>query len=67
MPWSINLAGGLVLLKGKSGKIDIKSGAEATVRAMVFGFGKPTITVTVGKETKTATGILILFFVVGVK
>ncbi len=67
VPWSINLAGGLVLLKGKSGKIDIKSGAEATVRAMVFGFGKPTITVTVGKETKTATGILILFFVVGVK
>ena len=67
VPWSIALTGGLVLLKGKSGIIDLKSGAEMTVKATVFGIGKPVITVTVGKQTKTATGVLFFFFVFGVK
>lgn len=67
VPWSISFSGGVAIPKTTSGTINIKSGAEATVKAKVFGIGKPTITVTVGKETRTATGFLFFFFVFGVK
>jgi len=70
IPWSITLHGGLIILgkKGKSGTImQLNSGAEVTEKLMVLGFGKTTITVTVGPMEKNATGRMILFLVVGVK
>ena len=67
--WTINLNGGFILLgKTKSGEIpSIAAGAQVTVKDLVFGFGKPTITVTAGTASGTATGTVLLFFVLGVK
>ena len=73
--WSMNVSGGLVLLgKIKSGVIPSLPAGNSTliVDKPVFGFGRITITVTVkgpiGEPvTKTASGFLLLFVVVGVK
>lgn len=73
--WSMNISGGLVLLgKTKSGMIPSLPAGNSTiiVDKPVFGFGRITITVTVevpdGEPvTKTATGFLLLFLVVGIK
>jgi nitroreductase len=67
VPWSISFSGGFTIPKTTSGSINIQAGGNATVKAKVFGLGKPTITVTVGKESKTAKAILFFFFVLGVK
>jgi nitroreductase len=67
VPWSINFSGGLTIPKTSGGSINIKAGASATVTAKVFGLGRPTITVTVGKESKTTNGVLVFFFLIGVK
>jgi PKD repeat protein len=69
VPWSIDLTGGF-LLKGKTltGSIPKLSINEVkTLTSKVLGFGKVTITATVGDKTKTATGFVFLFFVLGVK
>ena len=66
---SIKLEGGFILF-GKSKTDTIPSlapGESKPIRSLVFGFGKPTITVTAGCAEATASGILILFFVLGVK
>ena len=66
--WTIALDGGFIFLgKTKTGSVDIPAGEQVTVKSMVFGIGKPTITVTVDTAEKTATGTVILFFVLGVK
>ena len=73
--WSIALDGGFVLLgKLKSGTIASLPTGESTVVAdkPVFGFGRIIITVTVEVPdempvTKTASGFLFLFVVIGVK
>lgn len=73
--WSIELAGGLVLLgKTKTGTIDSLPIDDSIVITdkPVIGLGKVTITVTVevsGEEpmTKSASGFLLFFFVLGVK
>ncbi len=73
--WSIALDGGLVILgKTNAGTIDALASGESTVIAdrPVFGFGRITITVTVevpnaDPVTKTATGLLLLFLILGVK
>jgi hypothetical protein len=68
--WKINLSGGFLLVgkTPKTGTITtLAAGASAKEKDMVFGFGKTTITVTAGGQTKTATGIVLLFFVIGVK
>jgi phage baseplate assembly protein gpV len=63
----IQLAGGLIILgKSKPSTVDIKMGESTTIKDMVFGFGKTTITVTADTASKTATGKVILFFVLGV-
>ncbi|PNX48718.1 MAG: hypothetical protein BV459_01785, partial [Thermoplasmata archaeon M11B2D] len=72
---SIELAGGLVLLgKTKTGTIDSLPIDDSIVITdkPVIGLGKVTITVTVevsGEEpmTKSASGFLLFFFVLGVK
>lgn len=67
--WTIALSGGF-LLKGKtlSGTIDsLAAGTDTTITSGVLGFGKTTITVTAGDATKTASGFVFLFFVLGVK
>jgi hypothetical protein len=66
VPWSISFSGGFTIPKTTSGSINIKAGGNATVKAKVFGLGRPTITVTVGKESKTAKAVLFFFFVIGV-
>jgi hypothetical protein len=66
--WTIDLNGGVILLgKTKTGTIaTLGAGEEVTVKDFVFGFGKPTITVTTGNVQATATGTVLLFFVIGV-
>jgi len=70
IPWSIMPHGGVIIVgkDGASGTIlQLKSGAEATKKLSVFGFGKTTISVTAGTAERNATGRMILFFVIGVK
>jgi PKD repeat protein len=69
VPWSITLTGGFIF-KGKtlSGTITkLAIGEDKTLTSKVLGFGKVTITATVGDKTKTATGFVFLIFVLGVK
>jgi hypothetical protein len=68
MNWSIDLSGGIILLgKSNTGTIaNLAAGQQIKVSDFVFGFGKPVITVTVGDSTATATGTVLLFFVIGV-
>ena len=70
--WSISLDGGLIILgKNKTGTIpSLAPGASETVSSIVFGFGKPTIAVSVecaegSSDEKTSSGLVILFFVFG--
>jgi hypothetical protein len=65
--WKIELTGGLILVgKTKTGTGNIAAGSSITAKDFVIGFGKTTITVTADTATKTATGTVILFFVIGV-
>jgi hypothetical protein len=73
--WSMTIDGGLVLSgKSKSGTIASlpADGSAVIVDKPVFGFGKVLITVTIQVPdsepvTKTATGFLFLFVVLGIK
>jgi hypothetical protein len=66
--YSITLDGKLIFIgKSKSNTVNIAFGKEATVKDFVLGFGKTSITVTAGKEEKTVTGKVLLFFVLGVQ
>jgi nitroreductase len=67
VPWTINFSGGITIPKSSGSSVSIGAGESATVTAKVFGFGRPTITVTIGTESKSAKGILLFFFVIGVK
>jgi hypothetical protein len=69
MSWDIQLNGGIILLgKTKSGIIpSLGVGEHTTVKDFVIGFGKPTIIVNAGDFQATATGTVLLFFVLGVK
>ena len=65
--WKINLSGGFILVgKSKTGTVDIPAGGQVIVKDFVIGFGKTTITVTADTATKTATGTVLLFFVLKV-
>jgi hypothetical protein len=65
--WKINLTGGLILLGAhKTDSVAIAVGKTATVKDIVFGFGKTTITVTAGDASKTATGTVFLVLVLKV-
>jgi len=72
--WTINLDGGLIILgKETKGTITtIPAGDEETIKSsLIFGIGKPTITITAecyegASDAQTASGLVILFFVLGV-
>ena len=65
--WNIQLNGGIILVgKSKTGTVDIAAGGTATIDDSIFGFGKTTISVTVGDVEKTATGTVILNLVLNV-
>ena len=65
--WSIELSGGVIIVgKTKTGIIpSLGAGNETTVKDIVFGIGKPTITVTAGGTQVVKTGTVILVFVLG--
>lgn len=71
--WNITFSGGFVFPKEKTGTITtLPAGGQETIKAMVVGIGKTTITVHAicaeGPEaTRTASGFVFLFFVFGVK
>jgi len=69
VPWNISLNGGFIFKgKTKTGTIpQLNVGEKKTLTSSVLGFGKTTITVTVGDKEKKATGFIFLFFVLGVK
>jgi hypothetical protein len=66
--WTIALDGQMIFLgKEKTGTVDIAAGEQVTIKdPLVLGFGATNINVTAGTATKTATGKVILFFVLGV-
>lgn len=71
--WTISLDGGLILLGKETSDIItvIQPDNEETVSAMVFGIGKSTIVITAESAEgvsveETASGLVILFFVLGV-
>jgi len=66
--YNISCKGGF-LLKGKTttGTFDLAAGAETNITAKVFGLGKTTITANFGGQKKTATGLVLFMFVLGVK
>jgi len=72
--WSITLDGGLIILgKETTGTIaSIPAGESADISSgLIFGIGRPTITVTAecaegASAEGNATGLVILFFVIGV-
>jgi hypothetical protein len=68
LSWSITLDGKLIFVgKSKTGTVaTLAAGADTKVKDFVFGFGKTTITVDAGGVEATATGTVLLFFVVGV-
>jgi hypothetical protein len=67
--WTIDLDGKLIFVgKTKSGTIDaLAAGAEVTVKDFVIGFGKTGIAATAGPASASASGTVLLFFVIGVK
>jgi len=67
--WSLNLDGKLIFVgKAKSGTIDaLAPGESFTIKDMVVGFGKTGITALVGDVETTASGMVLLVFVLGVK
>ncbi len=67
--YSLNLDGKLIFVgKSKSGKIaSLAPGDSETIKDMVVGFGKTGITAVAGDVEVTATGTVLLVFVLGVK
>lgn len=67
LQWDIALGNGVVFFgRHGSGSVDIVSGADVTVKDLVFGFGDVTILVSAGDVGRSATGKVFLFFVRGV-
>jgi hypothetical protein len=66
--WTINLDGSLIFVgKTKSDTIaSLPAGESVTVKDIVVGFGKTGITATVGMTDATASGTVLLVFVIGV-
>jgi nitroreductase len=70
--WDITFEGGFVIPAQKTGAIPtITTGAQSKIHLLVFGLGKPTVSVSLMGDggisaEKTANMFLFLFFVVGV-
>ena len=62
--WNLSLDGGIIFFgKQKSGITNVKAGDEIVLRSLVFGVGKPTITLTIASSEITVNGSVFLFFV----
>jgi len=69
VPWQLHVEGGILGLINKTmnGTINITAGETIPVGKMIlFGLGRITITAKVADEEQTATGIILLFYVIGV-
>ncbi len=68
LDWSFVLDGKLIFVgKSKSGTIPtLAAGEETTMKDFVIGFGTTGIVITAGDATATATGTVLVFFVMGV-
>ena len=70
--WSISFDGGFILPPEKTGSIALLApGSEETVKAIVLGLGKPTISVAAecaegAAVNETVSGVVFLIFVLGV-
>ncbi len=69
LDWMITHIGKLIFMgKNKSGILmSLAAGDSITIKDVVIGFGPLLMTVQVSDEEKTASGFLLLFFVLGVK
>ncbi|HIG99735.1 MAG TPA: hypothetical protein HA258_04040 [Thermoplasmata archaeon] len=69
LDWTMNLDGKLIFMgKTKSGTIDfLLVGESVTINDFVLGFGKTGITMQVEAAEATATGTVLVFFVIGVQ
>jgi len=69
IPWSITLDGGILLKANESSGtiLQMLPGSSMTKKLPVLGFGKTTITVTVGGNTITGKGFVFLFLALAVK
>ncbi len=69
LDWTMNLDGKLIFMgKTKSGTIDsLGVGESVTINDFVLGFGKTGITMQVEAAEATATGTVLVFFVIGVQ
>jgi hypothetical protein len=67
--WALNLDGKLIFVgKEKSGTIpSLEPGDSETIKDIVVGFGKTGITAVAGDVEVTASGMVLLVFVLGVK
>jgi hypothetical protein len=64
---TITLDGGMIFWgKEKTDTVDIAAGDTFNFKSFVIGFGSTTIEVTVDTTTETASGKVLLFFVLGV-
>jgi photosystem II stability/assembly factor-like uncharacterized protein len=62
--WNLTLDGGIILLgKQRSGVTSITAGSEIVLRSLVFGIGKPTISLTIVSSQTIIHGSVFLFFV----
>jgi hypothetical protein len=63
LSWNLSLDGGIILFgKQKSGIANIEAGSEVILKSLVFGFGKPTITLTIASFETSVKGSVFLFF-----
>ena len=70
IPWTIALSDGFILVsQGTDGVLaNVSAGQDATFKTgVILGFGRITITVTILEASKTASGLLIGPFLVGVR
>jgi hypothetical protein len=65
--WNIHCDGNILLGSEKTGTIpQLAAGQSVSIKSgLIVGFGKTTITITVGSSSSTASGTVLLFFIVG--
>lgn len=63
--YDVGLTGIVFPHQGAAGEVFIHPGASVNIRIMVFGFGPLQVKATANEERKTASGIVLLFLVLG--
>jgi len=67
--WSINLSGGIILKGGSQEGVlsQLLPGQQGTLLSSVLGFGRTTITVTVGDTTTSGKALVLLLLVIRIR